>query len=216
MGEWKISLEFRHKSIDIKPNLVILKSTVLLHIHICSSSPAIARSISYSTYKSMYIWMVINFYTSVVLTIIPLVNYLKPSGNYMWEDKKVPRIMLYWDNFALCWQKKVGVCMGRLWAMCEGIRNRVRHVPQVAMGWKYCASDRSNVSVWTVGKCEGFLYKLGKWAVETVVRLSVFYWNEGFKKSAVYNWYNQFKNNQESLEDGECSSRPAASRIAKF
>jgi hypothetical protein len=65
----------------MKPNLVILRSTVLLHIHIGSSSPAIARSTSYNTCAVMYIQIVVNFYTSEVLIIIPLVNCLKPSGN---------------------------------------------------------------------------------------------------------------------------------------
>ena len=56
-----------------------------------------------------------------------------------------------------------------------------------------------------------FTCRLGKSASETLSALQQVYGDTALKKSAVYNWFSQFKNGQET-EDDQNSGRPSTSR----
>ena len=72
-----------------------------------------------------------------------------------------------------------------------------------------------NVAVRTAcehqGKC-----RLGKSASEMLLALQQVYGDTALKKSSVYDWFSQFKNGQEKLEDDQCSGRPSTSRTAEM
>jgi hypothetical protein len=57
-----------------------------------------------------------------------------------------------------------------------------------------------------------FTCRLGKCASEALSALQQVYGDTAPKESAVYNWFSQFKNRQEMLEDDQHSRRPLTSR----
>uniref|UniRef100_A0A8C4X9K6 Protein GVQW3-like n=1 Tax=Erpetoichthys calabaricus TaxID=27687 RepID=A0A8C4X9K6_ERPCA len=57
-----------------------------------------------------------------------------------------------------------------------------------------------------------FMCKLGKSASETLAALQQVYSANALKKTAVYDWFSQFKNGQETLENNPRSGRPPTSR----
>ena len=60
-----------------------------------------------------------------------------------------------------------------------------------------------------------FMCRLGKSASETLSALQQVYGDTAVKKSAVYDWFSQFKNGQEKLEDDQRSGRPSTSRTVE-
>ncbi|PNF34187.1 hypothetical protein B7P43_G17619 [Cryptotermes secundus] len=61
-----------------------------------------------------------------------------------------------------------------------------------------------------------FMFKLGKSASETLTALQKIYGDTALKKSAVYDWFSQFKNGQETLEDDQRSERPSTSKAEEM
>jgi hypothetical protein len=56
-----------------------------------------------------------------------------------------------------------------------------------------------------------FMFKRGKSATETLQVLQKVYGDDALKKTVVYEWFNQFKNGQETLEDEPRTGRPSTS-----
>ena len=61
-----------------------------------------------------------------------------------------------------------------------------------------------------------FMCRLGKSALETLSALQQFYGDTALKNSALYNWFSQFKNGQETLEDDQSSGKPSTSRTEEM
>jgi len=61
-----------------------------------------------------------------------------------------------------------------------------------------------------------FMCRLGKSASETLSALQQVHGDTALKKSAFYDWFSQFKNGQEKLEDDQCSGRSSTSRTAEM
>ena len=61
-----------------------------------------------------------------------------------------------------------------------------------------------------------FMCRLGKSASETLSALQQVYGDTALKKAAVYDWFSQFKNGQEKLEDDQRSGRPSTSRTTEM
>lgn len=57
-----------------------------------------------------------------------------------------------------------------------------------------------------------FCLKLGKTATEMLECLKTVYGDEALKKTAIYDSFKRFKNDQESFEDEERSDRPSTSK----
>jgi transposase len=61
-----------------------------------------------------------------------------------------------------------------------------------------------------------FMCKLSKSAFEKLSVLQQVYGDTALKKSAVYDWFSQFKNGQEMLENDLRSGRPSISRTKEI
>ena len=61
-----------------------------------------------------------------------------------------------------------------------------------------------------------FMFNLGKYASETLSALQQVYGDTALKKSAAYDWFSQFNNGKETLEDDQRSGRPSTYRTEKM
>jgi hypothetical protein len=127
---------------------------------------------------------------------------------YMWIT------VSFWNSVTSCESNWSGVQKGTLCATCRGS----------GRGWDMSAcrsqprngamSPPHNVMFQSEQLVNKSFHEPRKPAAKTLVISHTIYGNEAFKKSAVHNLYNLFRNSQESSAN-ECSTRPASSRNDK-